>query len=220
MSRIKLPSPEEMTPAQLAVHDGVIAGPRGRLIGPLRAVIHSPELAARWSKLGEFLRFSTCLPAKLNELAILVTGRRWNSQVEFHVHAEAARRAGLDPQVIENIQLGRAPVFAAQEDFEVYEYARLLHQDGNVPDLNYRDIESRWGAQGVVELTAVIGYYTMVSMTLNVHDIPLMDGVTPPLSPIDGGGLTTLPPALLAEPERNVPRAAATDLGEESARNE
>ena len=100
MSRIPLPSPDEMTPEQKAVHDEVVAGPRGRLIGPLRAVIHSPDLAARWSRFGEFLRYSTCLPSHLSELAIIVTGRHWNSQLEFYVHAEAAKQAGLDPDVI------------------------------------------------------------------------------------------------------------------------
>jgi 4-carboxymuconolactone decarboxylase len=98
-----------MTPEQRAVHDEVVSGPRGRLIGPLRAVIHSPDLAARWSRIGEFLRYSTCLPKKLSELAIIVTGRHWNSQLEFYVHAEAAREAGLDEAVIEAIRCGRPP---------------------------------------------------------------------------------------------------------------
>jgi 4-carboxymuconolactone decarboxylase len=195
MARIELPGPAQMTPAQRAVHDKVVSGPRGRMVGPLRAVIHSPDLAQRWSDLGEFLRYSTCLPPKLNELAIIVTGRRWNSQIEFHVHAEAARIAGLEPAVIEAIRLGRVPDFAELEEFEIYEFARQLHQSGTVPELVYRAVEQRWGARGVVELTAVIGYYTMVSMTLNVHEIPLMDGVEPPLQPVSGPGLTALPPA-------------------------
>ncbi len=198
MPRIDLPGPEQMTPAQREVHDRVVSGPRGRMVGPLRAVIHSPDLARRWSDLGEFLRYSTCLPPKLNELAIIVTGRRWNSQIEFHVHAEAARAAGLDPAVIEAIRLGKPPAFTVPEECEVYEFARQLHATGTVPEPQYRAVEQRWGARGVVELTAVLGYYTMVSMTLNVHEIPLMDGVEPPLQPISGAGLTTLPPARLA----------------------
>ena len=97
MARLHLPSVDEMTPEQRDVHDEVASGVRGRLVGPLRAVIHSPDLARRWSRLGEYLRFSTCLPKKLNELAIIVTGRRWNSQLEFLIHAEAAKAADLDP---------------------------------------------------------------------------------------------------------------------------
>ena len=198
MPRIELPTPEQMSPAQRAVHDKVVSGPRGRMVGPLRAVIHSPELAERWSDLGEFLRYSTCLPPLLNELAIIVTGRRWNSQIEFHVHAEAAEAAGLDPAVIEAIRLGKAPSFAAPDEFEVYEFTRHLHQAGTVPESEYRAVEQRWGARGVVELAALVGYYTMVSMTLNAHEIPLMEGVEPPLQPVSGPGLTALPPARLS----------------------
>lgn len=94
MARLPLPSVDEMTSEQREVHDEIVSGVRGRLVGPLRAVIHSPDLARRWSRLGEYLRFSTCLPKKLNELAIIVTGRRWNSQLEFLIHAEAAEAAG------------------------------------------------------------------------------------------------------------------------------
>ena len=100
MARLPLPSVDEMTSEQREVHDEIVSGVRGRLVGPLRAVIHSPDLARRWSRLGEYLRFSTCLPKKLNELAIIVTGRRWNSQLEFLIHAEAAEAAGLDPSCI------------------------------------------------------------------------------------------------------------------------
>jgi 4-carboxymuconolactone decarboxylase len=199
MSRLRLPSVAEMTPEQRDVYDEVVSGVRGRLIGPLRAVIHSPDLARRWSRLGEYLRFSTCLPKKLNELAIIVTGRRWNSQLEFHIHSEAAKAAGLDPACIEAIRLAQAPAFADEAEVEVYEFARQLQQTGGVDAPVYAAVTARWGERGVVELTGVIGYYTMVSMTLNAHEIPLPDGASEPLSPPPGGGLTTLPACRLAK---------------------
>ena len=140
MPRLHLPSADEMTAEQRDVHDEIVSGVRGRLVGPLRAVIHSPDLARRWSRLGEYLRFSTCLPRKLNELAILVTGRRWNSQVEFLIHAEAAKDAGLDPACIEAIRRGEAPTFANDAEAEVYEFARLLQETGNVDDRAHKAI--------------------------------------------------------------------------------
>src|SRR5436309_10408403 len=100
-----------MTPEQRTVHAEVVSGVRGRLVGPLRAALHSPDLARRWSRLGEYLRYSTCLPAKLNELAIIVTGRRWNSQLEFYIHAKAAVAAGLSCASVEAIRAGLPPVF-------------------------------------------------------------------------------------------------------------
>jgi 4-carboxymuconolactone decarboxylase len=195
MPRIPLPSVDELSPEQRRVRDKIVSGPRGEIIGPLRAVIHSPDLAERWSHLGEYLRFMTCLPSKLNELAILVTGRRWTSQIEWWVHARAAANAGLAAGVIESIRVGAAPLFDDVEEAAVYEFARQLQQTGTVPLATYRAVEQRWGATGVVELTALIGYYTMVSMTLNAHEIPLPEGVTQPLSPLGEGSLTPLPPA-------------------------
>jgi len=199
MARLHLPTVAEMTPEQRDVHDEVVSGVRGRLVGPLRAVIHSPDLARRWSRLGEYLRFSTCLPKKLNELAIIVTGRRWNSQLEFHIHSEAAIAAGLDAAGVEAIRLAQAPVFTDEAEVEVYEFARTLQQTGSVDTRTHAAVTARWGERGVVELTGVIGYYTMVSMTLNAHEIPLPDGASAPLAPPPGGGLTTLPACRLAK---------------------
>jgi 4-carboxymuconolactone decarboxylase len=193
MARLHLPSAEELTSEQREVHDEIIAGVRGRLVGPLRAVIHSPELARRWSRLGEYLRFSTCLPKKLNELAIIVTGRRWNSQIEFLIHAEAAKAAGLDPACVEAIRRGEPPSFTDEAEAEVYEFARSLQQSGTIDASLHAAVTARWGARGVVELTGVIGYYTMVSMTLNAHEIPLPQDATPPLQLPENGGLTPLP---------------------------
>lgn len=198
MARLYLPTPDELSDEQRKVYDEVVSGPRGRLVGPLRAVIHSPELAARWSRIGEFLRYSTSLPPKLNELAIIVAGRYWNSQLEFHIHADAARAAGLDPACIEAIRLGESPVFAEEAEREVYDYARLLLQTGRLPEAVHAAIVARWGERGAVELTGVIGYYTMVSLMLNAHEIPLPDGAVAPL-PADDGGPTMLPQSRLGQ---------------------
>lgn len=193
--RITFPTRAEMTPDQQQVHDSVISGPRGEIIGPLRAAIHNPELARRWSALGEILRFGTGLPKRITELAILVTGRRWTSQIEYLVHARAAAAAGISEAAIEAIRVGQAPTLM-DDEAEAYEFARQLQHTGQVPLPAYQAIVSRWGAKGAVELTAVIGYYTMVSMTLNAHEIPLPEGETAPLERLPGEALVNLPAAL------------------------
>ncbi|MEQ8395842.1 carboxymuconolactone decarboxylase family protein [Thalassobaculum sp.] len=182
-ARIAFPTPETMSPEQRQVHDSVVSGPRGVVIGPLRAALHSPELADRWQQLGAFLRFRTCLPPRLNELAILVTGRRWNSELEWVVHADAALKAGLDPAIIEAIRQSEPPRFSDDQEAEIYAYAREMQLTGQVSDPTYNAVLKRWQERGVVELTALIGYYTMVSMTLNAHRIPLPDSMTPQLYP-------------------------------------
>ena len=192
--RIPFPDRDALDDAQRAVWDRVVAGPRGKVIGPLRAAIHNPELASRWSALGEALRFNTSLPKRLSELAICVTGRRWSSQVEWWVHARTAAEAGIAPAILAAIRDGRPPRFTDPEEAMIYAFARELQQEGRVSDSVYALVRDTFGVKGVVELTALIGYYTMVSMTLNAHGIPLPDGEAPPLTPPDTG-LFTLPPA-------------------------
>ncbi|CAB3827376.1 MULTISPECIES: carboxymuconolactone decarboxylase family protein [Achromobacter] len=181
MSRIPLPTPDTMTDDQKRVYEKIVSGPRGRLVGPLRAALHSPELAERWQALGALLRFGTSLAPRVSELAIVVTARRWNSQIEWHIHAQAARAAGISDAVLDAIRARETPVFDNPDDAVVYEFARQIQETGEVdPDL-YAQAVARWDAVGVVELTAVIGYYTMVSMTLNAHEIPMPDDAPPPL---------------------------------------
>lgn len=195
--RVPLLAAEDMTPEQRRLFESVVAGPRGQMIGPLRAAIHSPELAALWSQFGEFLRFRTGLPPRLNELAIVVTGRRWTSQVEWWVHARACVNAGMPQDVVDAIGALQSPVFDDPADLEVYEFARLLQQTGRVPGSVYGAATRRWGTRGVVELGAVIGYYTMVSMTLNAHQLPLPDGATG--LPPENGLVTLMPGTLTSE---------------------
>lgn len=193
--RIRLPGPEEMSPEQLAVFESVVAGRRGRVVGPLRAAIHNPELADRWQKLGEILRYRTSLPRRLAELAILVTARRWNSEVEWVIHSRDAREAGLDPSIISAILHVQLPDFPSEEERSVYAYTQQLQAEGQVTAQVHRAIVDRWGERGVVELTALIGYYTMVSMTLNAHVVPLPDDMEAELH-VGGtisAGLTDIP---------------------------
>ena len=171
MARIPLASPETLTPEQRPVYDRIVAGPRKRVVGPLLAALHNPELANRWQQLGELLRYQTSLGPQVSELAILVTARRWNTPLEWQVHAEASRKAGVPEAVVEAIRGSSAPEFEDAELAAVYEYARQLQEHGQVSASTYQDVLERLGIAGIVELTAVIGYYTMVAMTLNAHQI-------------------------------------------------
>jgi len=181
--RIPLFPNDQMTPEQRRVHDAVVAGPRGELRGPLRALLHRAELADKAQQLGELLRFRTSLPPHLKELAILVTGRHCHAQLEWHIHAQMARNAGLPQAVIDDVHAGRRPGGLDADGLAVLDYTQELNRRDTVGGTNYQRVLARWGAVGVVELTALVGYYTLVAMTLNCHDIPLPDGVPPPLPP-------------------------------------
>ena len=119
--RIKLFDPADMNEQQRQVYESIVNGPRGRLVGPLRAVLRLPKLAFYWSGLGEYLRYSTAIPARLTELSILVTARHWNSQVEWEIHSSEGRAAGIPEDIISAIGLAKLPKMDDMADVEVYE---------------------------------------------------------------------------------------------------
>lgn len=193
--RISFPEPNTMTEEQRAVYDQIISGPRRTLVGPLRAALHNPVLADRWQKFGQVLRFETSLPTRLTELAILVTARRWNSDLEWAIHAKDAAQAGLSDDIAEAVRTGSAPQFGEDvEARDIYQFAQEIVQKGDVSSEIYTAIVDRWDEVGAVELTAVIGYYSLVAMTLNVHRVPLPDGVEPALC-VEPGKLSDIPSA-------------------------
>ncbi len=182
--RISLPDKDGMDADQQRVFDQIVKGRRGELVGPLRAALHNPSLAERWSHLGETLRFTTRLPNRLSELAILITARHWNSQLEWTIHRRAAKEAGLEDETVDAIRNGIVPDFENDEDKEVHAFVGQMLRTGAVDDAPYAAVRNRWDEGGVVELTALVGYYCMVALTLNVHRIPLPDGVAPDLDPV------------------------------------
>lgn len=183
MSRIPLFPLEHMTEEQQRVYDAVVSGPRGVVVGPLRAALHRPELADKWQQFGEILRYRTSLAPRLSELAILVTARHWTSQLEWQQHAPAALKGGLSPEAVESIRHGRRPAFANEDEEAVYDFALQLQERKSVDDKAYQRTLGLVGVQGIVELTALIGYYTMVAMTLIAHQVPLPAGAAPELPP-------------------------------------
>jgi 4-carboxymuconolactone decarboxylase len=168
-----------MDPAQRAVHDKIVSGPRGRIQGPLRAALHNPELADKWQALGALLRYGTSLPPRLSEIAILVTGRACSSPFEWYAHRAEAEKAGIEKPVIDALLAQTEPSGLSEDDAVVHRYAVELNRHNSVSDATYAAALARFGERTVVELTALIGYYTMVAMTLNCHEIPLPEGVTP-----------------------------------------
>ena len=179
MPRIPFIDPDNLTAEQKKVYDAVVSGPRGRVQGPLLVALHRPELAEKWQQFGEILRYRTSLPPRLSEIAILVTAERCGCQLEWHLHVGFARNAGVPQDIIDDIYGGRSPQNAKADDKAVYDFTAELHDLRRVRPETYQKILDRWGVIGTVELTALVGYYTMVAMTLNAHEFPLPEGVPP-----------------------------------------
>lgn len=169
-----------MTPEQRQVADAILSGPRKSLGGPFNAWLRSPAMADRLQALGEQIRFHSSLPARINEFAILITARAWDAKYEWYAHYPLAIRAGLSESVARDLANGRRPRAMAADETAVYEFCTALRRDRRVNDRVYDAVRSRFGEQGVIDLIAVNGYYDLVSMTLNVAEVPTpADGALP-----------------------------------------
>jgi len=183
--RLKLLTPETMTPEQRAVAEAIQSGPRGAgLRGPFNALLRAPELCDLVQRVGAYVRFSSALPAPLNEMAICMAGRKWTAQYEFYAHRRLALEAGLDTAIVDAIAAGQRPAKLSDEQAAVYDFASELLGTGQVSDASYAGVKDRFGERGVMDLVGAIGYYSLVSMVLNVDRVPLPAGVEPPLKPL------------------------------------
>ena len=175
-------APEAMTPEQKAMYDGIMAGPRHSIEGPFNAWLRSPVLGDRLQRVGEYLRFNTTVPHNLNEFAILITAVEWNSGFEWYAHYPLAMKAGLEPGIATDLQEGRRPASMTADETLVYDFATQLHRRHQVTDTVFAAAVKRFGEQGVTDLVALLGYYGLVSMTLNVAEVapPNNEQVLPP----------------------------------------
>lgn len=180
MSRYREISVAEMTPPQRRVHDVIVSGKRGRFGGPFQLLIRAPEICEHASKLGEHLRWGTSLPDRLSELAIICTARFWRAQYEWYAHAPLAEKAGVPAAAIEAIRTGAAPVFQAKDETLVYSLCSEIFRSQRLSDTSFAEATSAFGEHGIVEIIAIIGYYTLIGNTLNVFQVGLPEGEAPP----------------------------------------
>jgi 4-carboxymuconolactone decarboxylase len=153
------------------------------VIGPFVAALRSPELTRRLQKLGEYLRFENALGPRLTELLILLTARAWTQQFEWAIHAAAAAQRGLGAKTIAAIAAGRRPAALRKDEAVVYDFFDELETGKTVSDATYARALAAFGEAAVVDMLAVIGYYTTLAMILNVARTPLPPGMTAELEP-------------------------------------
>jgi 4-carboxymuconolactone decarboxylase len=173
MTRVPALKPEDMDDAQRAIHDAILNGPRGRVEGPLKIWLHSPALADKAQQLGQFARFDSSLEPRLSELAIMVTGRFWGAQFEWSVHKPFALKAGISEAVLDAIRDRRTPSFEKEDERVVYDVSRALHETHRIGDALYAEALRVLGQKRLIDLVGVLGYYTLISMTINAFDVPL-----------------------------------------------
>ncbi len=175
---------EKMTEAQKKSFEEVTSGPRagGGAEGPFVPLLRSPELMSRLQKTGEYLRFHNTIGPKLTEFVILLTARQWTQQYEYDVHQVNGAKAGIKQETISAITEGRRPAGMEPDEEIVYDFCSELRQNQSVSDATYARAVSKFGEQGVIDTTALVGYYTTLAMIMNVARSPLPEGKKAPLA--------------------------------------
>jgi len=163
---------DAMDDAQRAAADELIAGPRKGVKGPFIPLMRSPRLLAPLQKAGEYLRFDSALSRRVSEFATLVVSRQWTQQFEWFTHAPLALQEGTSAETIEALRVGRRPATMSAEEAFVYDFILELTTHRGVSEGTYAECVERFGERGVIDLVGLIGYFTMVSMVLNVAQTP------------------------------------------------
>lgn len=173
---------ESLTPAQRAIVEAINSGPRDRFSneGPFAVFLHAPAYGMLAQQLGGHVRFGTSVPPRLSEFAILCTGQFWKAQYEWHAHARIAAKQGVKETTIRDLKAGRAPKSAPRDEMAIYDFIRELYTTRRVSSATYARVRKLLGDAGIVELVGILGYYVLISMTLNVFRVPLPKGAPLP----------------------------------------
>ena len=195
MSRLQPLDPAALEPEQRALFEAITGGRRakdreagslfyedGSLIGPFNPWLHHPPIGQRAQRLGEVLRYQGTLAPRLREVAILTVAAEWRSQFEWWAHRRIALEVGLSEETIAAIKAGRSPEDGTEDEQLVYHFAAALLENRRVSTATYRATAQRLGDHTIVELVSLLGYYVLVSMTLNAFEVPMPAGEPPPFA--------------------------------------
>lgn len=172
---------DKQTPEQKKAAEAFKANRKQDVFGPFVPLFRSPEVMLRAMALGDYLRYQTVLPPKLNEFIILITARHWSQQYEWFVHHPIALKEGLSAEIAAAVAEGRHPAGMSADETLIYEFCTELLTNQSVSDATYARSVARFGEQGTIDMVGVAGYYTFQSLVLNTARTPLPPGTAPGL---------------------------------------
>jgi 4-carboxymuconolactone decarboxylase len=172
--RVAILREEQLNPPQRALIDAMRSGPRGKSLpirGPFAAFLHAPAFGDLAQRLGAHCRYKTTVSPRLSEFAILCVARLWRAQFEWYAHEPIALKAGVSPKTVRDLKAGRVPKSAAKDERAIYDFVQELHKTRRVSDRTYKRVRAFLKDEAMVELVGVLGYYSLVAMTLNVFQM-------------------------------------------------
>jgi alkylhydroperoxidase family enzyme len=182
--------PEQLTADQRRLYDEMLGGPRtqerrsfpladadGVLTGPFNAMLTSPRAGTALQRLGAVIRYQSDLPGHVRELVILVVAARLHSEFEWYAHESAARHSGLPDEIITAVKDGIDPAFTDPALRTAHDLAIALLRTEDVPDTQFAAAIDALGAQGVFDVSTIVGYYWLLAAQLRLFRVGLPDAL-------------------------------------------
>src|SRR5262249_54715560 len=139
------------------------------------------ELLSRGEKLGLYARYQSSLPPRLSELCILMMASHWKCAGEWIDHEPIARSQGVDAAALEALRRGQPAKFARADEVAAYELTQELLNTRQVSDATYAKAKAALGERGVLDIVAVLGYYSLIAMSMKTF-AQMPEGVTDPFA--------------------------------------
>jgi 4-carboxymuconolactone decarboxylase len=175
MARLPLiTSKDQVAPKDQTVVDGIVKS-RGALHGPFTVFLHSPELAGRVAHLGALGRFEGSLDMRERVLAAMTVARELDAVYVWGAQTGSARKQGVPESTITAIREKHSRGIPP-EDAQIVDFTRQLIQKHRVPTAAFKAMQDRFGNDGLIQLTGVIGYYSMLAMTVNACELEAAPG--------------------------------------------
>jgi 4-carboxymuconolactone decarboxylase len=159
--------PEQYTAEQKQAAADFEAARMAPVFGPFEPLLHSPQMMSLARAMGDYLRYKSSIGHPLTELAILITAREWMQDYEWQTHYPIALQAGIRQETADAIAAHRRPAAMSTDEEIVYDYTSELLKTKQVADATFDRAKARFGASGVVDMTGIVGYYTLLAMQFN-----------------------------------------------------
>ena len=175
MARLTSITSKDQVPAKHQAAVESIIKSRGAIQGPFTMFLHSPEVAERVAHLGAYVRFEGSLDMRVRVLAAMTVAREFEAVYVWGAQTGGARRLGVPEATITAIRENHSRGIPA-EDAQIVEFTRTLMRKHRVDDATVKALQARFGNEGFIELTGLIGYYNMLSMTVNACELEAAPG--------------------------------------------
>ena len=184
MARLEVLTPSRLSPGQRELYDEIAGGPRaagpqlfaltddaGGLNGPFNAMLYAPGVGHALQALGAAVRYRTELSDRVREIAVLAVAAAWQCDFEMRAHEAIARAAGVTEAEINALRMCGELLLSDDLERASLAVVRALLLRADLDEVEYSAARDRLGEPALVELSTLVGYYSMLALQLRIFRV-------------------------------------------------